>query len=61
MRKLNTDMILGYCRGCGSAFLNKFYMNWSVIHYSKYNRIKQSAIWPIWSGQRNIAVYYTEW
>lgn len=24
-------MILGYCYGCGSTFLYKFYVNWSVI------------------------------
>ena len=30
--------------------LNKFYVNWSVIYYSKYNRIDQSAIWTFWSG-----------
>lgn len=51
-------MIIGYCCGCDSTFLNKFYMNWSVIHYSKYNRVEQSAIR---SKQRYIAVHYREW
>ena len=30
-------MILGYCCGCGSTFLNKFYMNWSVIFIKESN------------------------
>lgn len=44
MKKLNTDMILGYCCGCGSTFLNKFYVIWSVIHYKYREQITASLV-----------------
>lgn len=57
MKKLNIDVIKVLLR-FWQYLLYIFYMNWSVIHYSKYNRIEQSAIW---SKQRYIAVHYREW
>ena len=46
-------MILGYCYGCGSTFLNQLFIE--VDYYRKYNGFKQSAIW---AKQRDIAVYH---
>ena len=34
-KKLNIDIILWYCCGCGSTFLYKFYVNWSVKFYKR--------------------------